>query len=53
MGSQILYLYSLTVDSTEQPIERPSDREEAKKFFSQKQKNHTQNQFIVLQKAKT
>jgi len=30
--------YSLTVDSTEQPIERPSDREEKEKFFSGKQK---------------
>jgi len=41
--------YSLTVDSTEQPIERPSDREEQEKG---KQKNHTRkNQFIVLPKG--
>jgi len=51
---EILTQYSLTVDSTEQPIERPSDREEQEKFFSGKQKNHTRkNQFIVLPKAKT
>jgi len=35
---EILTQYSLTVDSTEQPIERPSDREEQEKFFSGKQK---------------
>lgn len=49
---EILTQYSLTVDSTEQPIERPSDREEQEKFFSGKQKNHTRkNQFIVLPKG--
>jgi len=30
---EILTQYSLTVDSTEQPIERPSDREEQKVFL--------------------
>jgi len=48
---EILTQYSLTVDSTEQPIERPSDREEQEKFFG-KAENHTRkNQFIVLPKG--
>jgi len=47
---EILTQYSLTVDSTEQPIERPSDREE-KSFFG---KNHTQKiNLLFYQKAKT
>lgn len=46
---EILTQYELTVDSSEQPIERPSTHEEQKKFFSGKKKNHTlKNQFIVL-----
>ncbi len=46
---QLLTQYELTVDSTEQPIERPAAYEEQKKFFSGKKKSHTQkNQFIVL-----
>ena len=41
--------YELTVDSAEQPIERPSAHEKQEKFFSGKKKNHTRkNQFIVL-----
>jgi len=46
---EILTQYSLTVDSTEQPIERPSDREEQEKF-SQSRKI-MKNQFIVLPKG--
>ncbi len=46
---EILTSYELTVDSTEQPIERPKDREEQEKFYSGKQKEHTRkNQLIVL-----
>jgi len=53
MGSRNTH-YSLTVDSTEQPIERPSDREEQEKFFSGKQKNHTKKiNLLFYQKAKT
>jgi len=37
---EILTQYSLTVDSTEQPIERPSDREEQEKFFSKAEKSY-------------
>jgi len=47
---EILTQYSLTVDSTEQPIERPSDREEQEKF-SQAEKSYPKNQFIVLPKG--
>jgi len=49
MGLEILTQYSLTVDSTEQPIERPSDREEQEKFFGKAKIN--ENQFIVLPKG--
>lgn len=46
---EILTQYELTVDSAEQPIERPGTHEEQKKVFSGKKKNHTlKNQFIVL-----
>ena len=46
---ELLTQYELIVDSAEQAIERPSNDEEQKKFFSGKKKNHTQkNQFIVL-----
>ena len=49
MVKEILTQYELTVDSTEQPIERPGTYEEQKKVFSGKKKNHTlKNQFIVL-----
>lgn len=38
----------LIVDSCEQPIQRPKEYEEQKKFYSGKKKNHTlKNQFIV------
>jgi len=47
---EILTQYSLTVDSTEQPIERPSDREEQKSFLG-KEKSYPKNQFIVLPKG--
>ena len=44
--------YQLIVDSAEQVIERPSDYQEQKKYYSGKQKRHTQkSQFIVLPKA--
>jgi len=45
---EILTQYSLTVDSTEQPIERPSDREEQEKFSRESRKIPKKNQFIVL-----
>ncbi|MCT7986155.1 transposase [Laspinema sp. A4] len=49
---EILTLHELTVDSTEQPIERPTDNEEQKEYFSGKKKNHTlKNQLIVLPKG--
>lgn len=44
--------YELIVDSAEQPIERPLDYQEQKRYFSGKQKRHTlKSQFIVLPKA--
>lgn len=49
MVKELLTQYELTVDSAEQPIERPGSYEEQKKLFSGKKKNHTlKNQFIVL-----
>jgi len=46
---EILTQYELTVDSAEQPRERPGTYEEQKKVFSGKKKNPTlKNQFIVL-----
>jgi hypothetical protein len=43
----------LIVDSAEQAIERPSDYQEQKKYYSGKQKRHTfKNQFIVLPKGR-
>lgn len=49
---EILTFYELTVDSTEQPIERPTDNQEQKEYFSGKKKNHTfKNQLIVLPKG--
>jgi len=47
---EILTQYSLTVDSTEQPIERPSDREEQEKFFG-KQKIIPEKKNFVLPKG--
>lgn len=47
--SDELVNYELIVDSSEQCIERPSDYETQKEYYSGKQKRHTfKNQFIVL-----
>ena len=44
--------YELIVDSAEQAIERPSDYQEQKQYYSGKQKRHTRkSQFIILPKA--
>ncbi len=49
---EMLTDYELIVDSAEQPIERPSDYQEQKKYYSGKQKRHTlKSQFVVLPKA--
>jgi hypothetical protein len=46
---KMLCEYELIVDSAEQAIERPSDYQEQKQYYSGKKKMHTQkNQFIVL-----
>lgn len=46
---QSLLEYELIVDSASQPIERPVDYQEQKKYYSGKKKMHTlKNQFIVL-----
>lgn len=46
---EILTSFKLLVDSMEQPIDRPSDSGEQKKFFSGKKKQHTRkNQIISL-----
>jgi len=45
--------HELIVDSSEQVIERPSDYQTQKKYYSGKQKRHTlKSQFIVLPKGK-
>ena len=50
---EILTGYELIVDSWEQPIERPGDYQEQKKYYSGKKKNHTRkNQLIVLPDGK-
>jgi phage terminase small subunit len=50
---EILTSFKLLVDSVEQPIERPVDNEEQKKFFSGKKKQHTvKNQIVSLPKGK-
>ena len=50
---EILTQYELIVDSAEQHIERPSDYQEQKNFYSGKKKAHTRkNQFIVLPEGK-
>jgi hypothetical protein len=50
---EILCNYELIVDSTEQPIERPLDKEEQKKFYSGYKKMHTmKGQFIILPNVK-
>lgn len=44
--------HELIVDSAEQVIERPSDYDSQKKYYSGKQKRHTfKNQFVVLPKG--
>jgi hypothetical protein len=44
--------HELIVDSAEQVIERPSEHETQKKYYSGKQKRHTfKNQFVVLPKG--
>jgi IS5 family transposase len=49
---EMLTDYELIVDSAEQAIERPSDYQEQKKYYSGKQKRHTlKSQFVVLPKA--
>jgi len=51
---EILTQYSLTVDSTEQPIERPSDREEQEKFSRESRKIIPEKiNLLFYQKAKT
>jgi len=46
---QSLLGYELIVDSAEQPVQRPVDYQEQKKYYSGKKKMHTfKNQFIVL-----
>ncbi|MEH1783930.1 MAG: transposase family protein [Nostoc sp.] len=50
---EILRSFKLIVDSFEQPIDRASDNEEQKKFFSGKKKQHTiKNQVISLPEGK-
>jgi DDE superfamily endonuclease/Helix-turn-helix of DDE superfamily endonuclease len=50
---EILTSFKLLVDSVEQPIDRPSDNEEQKNFFSGKKKQHTlKSQVVGLPKAK-
>lgn len=50
---EILCNYQLIVDSTEQPIERPLDKSEQKKFYSGYKRMHTmKGQFIILPKVK-
>jgi hypothetical protein len=49
----LLTSFKLLVDSLEQPIDRPSENEEQKKFFSGKKKQHTiKNQIVSLPKGK-
>ncbi len=46
---EVLTNFKLLVDSLEQPIERPSDNEKQKKFYSGKKKQHTlKNQLVSL-----
>jgi len=45
--------YELITDSYEQPIQRPGDYEEQKKYYSGKKANHTKkSQVIILPKGK-
>lgn len=53
MIKEILTEFELIIDSCEQPIERPSEYQEQKKYYSGKKKNHTRkNQIIVLPEGK-
>jgi len=45
---EILCSYELIVDSTEQPIERPLDNEEQKKYYSGYKKRHTMKQQVII-----
>jgi hypothetical protein len=50
---EILTNFQLLVDSLEQPIDRPSDNEEQKKFYSGKKKKHTlKSQLVGLPNGK-
>lgn len=50
---EILTSFKLLVDSVEQPIERPSDSIEQKKFYSGKKKQHTlKTQLVSLPEGK-
>ncbi|MHC5722672.1 MAG: HARBI1 family protein [Nostoc sp.] len=50
---EILTNFQLLVDSLEQPINRPSDNEKQKKFYSGKKKQHTlKSQVVGLPSAK-
>ncbi|WP_392534007.1 transposase family protein [Nostoc sp. C117] len=50
---EILTSFKLLVDSLEQRIDRPSDNEEQKKFFSGKKKQHAvKNQIVSLPEGK-
>ncbi|MGD1874119.1 MAG: transposase family protein [Mastigocoleus sp.] len=50
---EILTQFKLIVDSLEQPIDRPSDNDKQKKFYSGKKKRHTlKNQIISLPEGK-
>lgn len=50
---EILTNFKLLVDSLEQPIDRPSDKEKQKKFYSGKKKQHTlKNQLVGLPEGK-
>jgi len=48
---EILTQYSLTVDSTEQPIERPSDREEQKSFSQESRKSYPKKSIYCSTKS--
>ncbi len=50
---ELLTNFQLLVDSLEQPIDRPSDNEAQKKFYSGKKKQHTlKSQLVGLPKGK-
>ncbi|MGC8453756.1 MAG: transposase family protein [Cylindrospermopsis raciborskii] len=50
---ELLTEFELIVDSYEQPIERPSEYETQKKYYSGKKKTHTRkSQLVVLPNGK-